>query len=372
MVPGDNATSITVGGDTWLAAPTTDVFATPIDRRTDHTMIPISGTECIAWGGQDSFGPINTGYRYDSVANTWTPIDDTDPDTPTARIGHTAVWSGTQMIVWGGQDGGGPTNTGGVYDLLTDSWTATNPAGAPNPRVGHSAVFLNAAMIVFGGQELGGPQNDLFEYDPGTDTWFPLPGLGAPPSPRRDALTIAFPGLGAAGQIFVWGGDDGSGNPLGDGALYDVATATWTAVSPAPIGPRKSATIVQVSGQQAIIWGGNTGAILSTPTNTGAMYNAATDLWSPLPILAATPSARFDHTAAWNGTEMIVWGGTDGAVPFGDGARYNPGTDNWTPMSASPLAPRSHAEAVAFGPGVFIFGGTDGVTPLDTGALYVP
>jgi hypothetical protein len=69
---------------------------------------------------------------------------------------------------------------------------------------------------------------------------------------------------------------------------------------------------------------------------------------------------------------MVVWGGTDGAVPFNDGSRYNPGTDTWTVMLASPLTQRSQAEAVAFGPGVFLFGGTDGANPLNTGALYVP
>jgi hypothetical protein len=36
---------------------------------------------------------------------------------PSARSGHTAVWTGTEMIIWGGNDEGGNTATGGRYRL---------------------------------------------------------------------------------------------------------------------------------------------------------------------------------------------------------------------------------------------------------------
>ena len=34
---------------------------------------------------------------------------------PTARYGHTAVWTGTKMTVWGGKDGSAYLRTGGRY-----------------------------------------------------------------------------------------------------------------------------------------------------------------------------------------------------------------------------------------------------------------
>ena len=34
---------------------------------------------------------------------------------PTARIAHTAIWTGTRMIVWGGSNGLNYFNTGGRY-----------------------------------------------------------------------------------------------------------------------------------------------------------------------------------------------------------------------------------------------------------------
>jgi hypothetical protein len=56
------------------------------------------------------------------------------------------------MIVWGG-DAPSPnrTDTGGVYDLTTDSWTFTSTAGAPAPRDSHTAVWATSTMIVWGG-----------------------------------------------------------------------------------------------------------------------------------------------------------------------------------------------------------------------------
>jgi hypothetical protein len=42
------------------------------------------------------------------------------------------------------------------------------------------------------------------------------------------------------------------------------------------------------------------------------------------------PAARFEHTAVWSGSEMIVWGGRDGFVYYDTGGRYNPSTDSWT------------------------------------------
>ncbi|HET8947914.1 MAG TPA: hypothetical protein VFQ07_13110, partial [Candidatus Polarisedimenticolia bacterium] len=43
------------------------------------------------------------------------------------RSGHTAVWTGTQMIVWGGYVGDG-LDTRGRYDPTTDAWTPVSTA----------------------------------------------------------------------------------------------------------------------------------------------------------------------------------------------------------------------------------------------------
>jgi hypothetical protein len=58
------------------------------------------------------------------------------------------------MIIWGGLDGVYPdyiTNSGGRYDPATDTWTPTSIAGAPTAREAHTAVWAGSEMIVWGG-----------------------------------------------------------------------------------------------------------------------------------------------------------------------------------------------------------------------------
>ena len=54
------------------------------------------------------------------------------------------------MIVWGGCNDSGSLNTGGRYNPSTDSWTATSTTNAPAGRV-HTAVWTGSEMIVWGG-----------------------------------------------------------------------------------------------------------------------------------------------------------------------------------------------------------------------------
>ena len=72
----------------------------------------------ILWGGYFSDGNdhfLNTGGRYRPGTDSWTATSTTNA--PTGRSSHTAVWTGSEMIVWGGQYG--PlnivTSTGGRY-----------------------------------------------------------------------------------------------------------------------------------------------------------------------------------------------------------------------------------------------------------------
>src|SRR4029077_8239677 len=112
----------------------------------------------IGGGGSDGVA-LNTGGRYDSVADTWTATSTNSA--PDSRSYHTAVWTGDEMIVWGGGyfDPNNyvfvPFNTGGRYDPSTDNWRVTNLTGAPDPRDSHTAVWTGNELIVWGGFGLG-------------------------------------------------------------------------------------------------------------------------------------------------------------------------------------------------------------------------
>ena len=81
---------------------------------------------------------LNTGGRYDPATDSWRPTSTLNA--PSVRASHTAVWTGSEMIVWGG--GTFPDfNTGGRYDPATDSWRPTSTLNAPSARERHTAVW---------------------------------------------------------------------------------------------------------------------------------------------------------------------------------------------------------------------------------------
>ena len=113
-----------------------------------------TGSEMIVWGGWNA-GPtyFNTGCRYDPIMDSWVPTS-TGANVPAGRWGHTAVWTGKEMIVWGGQ-GTSYFDTGGRYDPQVDSWQPTSTgANVPAARYDHTAVLAGTQMIVWGGAYL--------------------------------------------------------------------------------------------------------------------------------------------------------------------------------------------------------------------------
>ena len=162
----------------------------------------------IVWGGEGGFpcaGDLSSGGRYAPGTNSWTPTN--IYNVPEPRSSHTAVWTGSEMIVWGGngQDVFSSTlNTGGRYDLATDSWTATNVADAPSARNLHTAVWTGSAMIVCGGTGDCINFNSGGRYNPGTDGWIAMTSIA--PYPRY-LHTAIWTGT----HMIVWGGNSDVG-----------------------------------------------------------------------------------------------------------------------------------------------------------------
>jgi N-acetylneuraminic acid mutarotase/subtilisin-like proprotein convertase family protein len=340
--------------DTWTPTSLTNAP----DARFNHTAV-WTGNEMIVWGGTSS-GPIyfNTGGRYNPSTDSWTPTSTTNA--PDARAVHTAVWTGSEMIVWGGGNGGNIFfNTGGRYNPNTDSWTATSLTGAPSARTQHTAVWTGSQMIVWGGVDSGGYCNTGGRYNPITDSWTTTSTIGAP-----SARTLPE-SVWTGSEMIVWGG--GAAPLLNTGGRYNPSTDSWTATSTtgAPAGrffPSALWTNIEM-----IIWGGENGSGFQ---NTGGRYNPSTDSWTATGTVGA-PAAREAHTAVWTGSEMILWGGFGGAPYFNTGGRYSPGTDSWTATSTigAPGGREFHT-AVWTGSQMIVWGGVGNGSYLNTGGRY--
>lgn len=358
---------VVVGGDLVLPGtggqydPLTDTW-TP----TTTTGAPgESGTSRVAvWTG--AWMVIYPGKRYDPVNDVWASI--TNVGAPLGNDAHTAVWTGTRMIVWGGYAGGTPLNSGARYDPTADAWTPMSTVGAPAPRAFHSAVWLGGRMVVWGGTDNSGTLTSPFEtggrYDPATDTWSPTTVAGAPF--RRERHTA----VATATEMIVWGGFGGPapGAVTDTGGRYNPVTDSWVPTSgPAPDARFRHS--VAWTGTEAVFWGG---MAASVRLQSGARYVPATDSWSSTAVSGPTPTARADATAVWTGSAVVIWGGDDGGFA-GTGARYDPASNSWSTMASlnSPAGRTDHT-AVWTGSRMIVWGGRDGGGDLASGASYDP
>ena len=141
-----------------------------LDGRYEHTAV-WTGSEMIVWGGMEAVGFVyNDGSRYNPATDTWMPVSNTGA--PGVRHAHSAAWTGSEMVVFGG-DG---SNTGGRYDPVTDTWRPTSTAGAPIGQQWAASVWTGKELIVWGGI-LGVPVNTGARYDPKADTLADPAGL---------------------------------------------------------------------------------------------------------------------------------------------------------------------------------------------------
>jgi N-acetylneuraminic acid mutarotase len=298
---------------------------------------------------------------------------------PIGRGSRLAVWSGQELIVWGG--GGrcslGLCASGARYDPSADRWTAMSETGAPAARDEQATASMGGQLLLWGGRGCGSLSTGCADgavYDPSADDWSAFAPSGSP-SARGWAV-----GAWTERELFVWGGmDPVTVQLLGSGGLYDPSARTWRmpTTTGAPAG-RAYHSIIW-TGTELIVWGGDGDAQANTALGDGAAYDPAADTWRPLPSQGA-PTPRWSHTAIWTGSEMIIWGGLGcggtGTVDCAGGARYSPASDGWLPVTATGApSPRSGHTSVWTGKEMIVWGGSGPQCSSDTcrdGAAYDP
>jgi hypothetical protein len=326
--------------------------------RSGHSAV-WSGQALLIWGGNLGGGTFSSaGGMYRPDSDIWGLISTVGA--PSARSGHTTVWSGTEMIVWGGSGtSGNYLGTGGRYAPDTQAWTTMATNGAPAGRNGHVAVWTGNRMLIWGGVNPANLLDDGGLYDPASNAWTPLT-IPNPPEARMNAVAVW-----ANDRLIVWGGEGASGE-LATGAQLTFTNgvpATWTTLSVANApSPRTKHSAVWTD-DQVIVWGGQAGGV---PLGDGAAYQVRTDAWQPLSTTNA-PTPRYGQAGLWTGAEMLIVGGANAAGALSTSAAYDPGTGLWRALSntGNPLA-RSGPGAVWSGTEILVFGGISGSQPVAT------
>lgn len=304
---------------------------------------------------------MNTGGIYDPATDSWSPTS-TGANVPNPRRFHQAVWTGTQMIIWGGE-GGGYLSTGGMYSPVTNSWTATSVgANMPSPRIHHTAVWTGNRMIIWGGRDnLSVPTGSGGIFDPTNNTWLPT-AMVMGPTPRQYHTAIW-----TGSHMVVWGGDNGS-TDTHTGMRLEPTTLTWSSISVGP-SPRTRHTAVW-TGSKMIIWGGYA-SLVSTFISTGGIWDSATDTWLPTSLIGAPPATQL-ALGFWTGSKMLIWSGDPATTNIG--GLYDPVSHTWsaTSLGANVPSPRWGATGVWTGSEMLIWGGMTSTGETNSGSRYTP
>jgi N-acetylneuraminic acid mutarotase len=358
--PGEISGALASGGrydpstDSWAA---TSIINAP-EGRPNHTAI-WTGSEMIIWGGVDfrNYNSLSSGGRYDPSTNAW--MQTSTVNAPQGRLFHTAVWTGNEMIIWGGHVwiGGGSLSDGARYDPLTDNWTPTTNIDVPGARFHHSAIWTGVEMIIWGG---AGFESNGARYNPSTDSWAPTSIINAPEG--RYLHSAIWTGT----EMIVWGGFGSINGYVSTGGRYEPSTDSWVPTNAVYVPSSRELHTAIWTGTEMIIWGGRGFALYST----GGRYNPATDDWRPTSTINV-PDTLYYHTAVWTGLEMIVWGAAD-VSSASSGGRYNPSTDSWTPTSIVNVPEGNYLHtAVWTGTEMIVWGGRT-YYELSSGGRYNP
>jgi hypothetical protein len=325
----------------------------------------------------------------------WTAVE-TKGEAPLPRWGHSAVWTGKEMLIFGGQEDLPigprllfplPKTPGSVhvyfndlwsYNPSTKTWKRLHPSGGPpTPRANHTAVWTGHEMLIHAGSGEA-PQSDIWAYRPDENHWEQLTVLRGTPPHRWAHTAVWASDANNPGLMIIFGGVDTAATPVievNDTLGFDLAHREWA--SSVNIGlPLPSARW-----SAAAVWSGRLRMRGGMWLFGGCALQpyAFQDTWHwisafefdrvhPSDQPAFPPSPRCFHTAslieAGTWSWMVVFGGSDGLVVFNDlhalileGAK----TGNWidipTPDDGRP-PPRQGHTAVWTGKEMLVFGGS--------------
>lgn len=296
---------------------------------------------------------------------------------PAVNLGGTIVWTGTEFIFWGGGSASFCTgtfpnytcypasfnNTGARYNPVTDTWTVMSVVNAPVARKYNKALWTGTEMIVWGGRNGDSLQhymNTGGRYNPLTDTWTSMPVPNA--FQGREDFTMTL----AGNNIVIWGGKANEPknrvivdpcNPpatitsyydsirnFNDGRVYSLTNNNWTIMSltNAPMA-RHHATAVWADYQLIVAGGTNTslsnyfcGSCINPPNpfpvacskrniidsilKTGASYDPVLNVWTTIPN---SPKAFTNCNGLFDTEQYMHFFGNDTIIS------YEPSAGDW-------------------------------------------
>lgn len=335
--------------------------------------------------------PVATSFPWPAATpGVWRRL----PPAPiTSRIGHGMVWTGDEVLIWGGLDRRGRLLAdGAAFDPATGRWRQLPPVEARGGAATAAWTGDRAVFVTF---------DRTVVYDPGTDAWM----VGPPPptarghrvrgplatvdgtvvaltrtwtddAPTAHALSLDGPtawdrladlpadvgtpvaAVGRDRSLLVFGPTADGRPPRGFALDLDTADGPWRPV-PAPralAGITLRTAVGAVRGDTLLLWGSGAGG-----GQRG--FGATTDddgAWQPI---GAGPLAGARSVDGWTvGRQFVVWDRIANR-----GAVADPVSGRWVPVPPPPLPEFRPRVSVSTGGELLVWGGLE-----SGGAAYLP
>jgi hypothetical protein len=268
----------------------------------------------------------------------WQPL----PQAPIAdRSFEGVVWTGTEMIVWGGTRSGKALSDGAAYNPATSSWRTIAPLPAGVRGYAAGAVWTGEAAVFWAGNSPDGPAVGAV-YDPGADTWRSLPD--GPLGPRE-----GYASVWTGKELVLIGGVRGDGQATPVAAAVDPRTGSWRLLPAFD-------HLIFYGGPNGAVWDGHEALVIGNlslcPEQGSACaerrpifvaYDPAADAVRELELPAYSADFGADTAAsltsiAWTGTDVVFSAAVPGSVRI---IRYNPDTGVWRKGTPAPCYIRS-------------------------------
>ncbi|KAD3067443.1 hypothetical protein R6Q59_018487 [Mikania micrantha] len=193
-----------------------------------HSLIPWEGNKLISIAGHSKdASEVITVKAFDLQTYTWSTMK-TYGKPPVSRGGQSVTLVGTNLVIFGGQDGNRTLlNDLHILDLETMTWDEIDTIGvSPSPRSDHAAaVHAERYLLIFGGGTHATCFNDLHVLDLKTMEWSRPSQQGEIPSPRAGHAGVTV----GESWFIVGGGDNKSG--VSQTVVLNMSTLSWSVVT---------------------------------------------------------------------------------------------------------------------------------------------
>ena len=279
-----SVTAVPALAGTWQSLP-----AAPIASGSDTRVASVwTGREMFVFARAELTSPfsVNAAAAYNPTSGTWRKLAPPPGLEGNYEGTYAGVWTGKEVLVVG------PT-VRHAFNPVTNHWRRLSSAGS-----GGLVVWTGREMIGWGGGCCGDASATGTAYNPARHIWRTLARapLGASQQPvgawTGRELIVLVSGIDPQGKRYP--------ASLARAAAYNPKTNTWRRIAPLP---------VPLAGAKAV-WDGHELLVVGAGTKgrTTFVYRPATNRW----LLRAPMPRRVDGRVIWTTNRLMLWTGRGG------------------------------------------------------------